>query len=72
MALEEYREAFRRLVMLFPETWHLCVVAEDRCRAEHMARLKRQRTQDHLDGHAPHFMISAPWSDVFVQAARDK
>eukprot|EP00972_Heterocapsa_arctica_P090577 13365223-Heterocapsa_arctica.AAC.1 len=58
--------------MLFPEAWHLCVVAEDRCRAEHMSRLRRQRCQDHLDGRAPNFMISAPWSDVFVTAARDK
>ena len=28
-ALEEYKDAFRDLVVSYPEAWHLCVTAED-------------------------------------------
>ena len=40
-ALEEYKDAFRDLTVHYPESWHLLVTAEDRCRAEHFVRLKR-------------------------------
>ena len=41
-AIDFYYEAFRTLCLEFPECWHLCVQAEDRCRAEHFARLGRK------------------------------
>ncbi len=41
-SLDAYRENFRLLVSQYPECWHLCVTTEDRCRAEHFPRLKRE------------------------------
>ena len=37
-ALDDYRESFRELVMNYPEAWRLCVMAEDRNRAENFDR----------------------------------
>jgi len=71
-ALEEYFENFRELVSSYPEVWHLLVVAEDRCRAEHFARLRRQKIQDHKQGQAPGFNPLQPWDEIFRAAARDK
>ena len=70
--LEEYFEAFRDLTNEYPHAWHLCVVAEDRCRSEHFARLRRKRMLEHSQGLAPTFNPCAPWNDIFQQAARDQ
>jgi hypothetical protein len=69
--LEEYFENFRELVGEYPNAWHLCVVAEDRCRAEHFARIRRKRLLEHQQGLAPGFNPKCPWNDVFREAARD-
>ena len=69
--LEEYLENFRSLVMSFPEAWYLCVMAEDRCRAKHFARITRLRQAEHVQGRAPDFNPAAPWDDVFREATRD-
>jgi hypothetical protein len=71
-ALEMYREAFRELVVTYSEVWHLLVVAEDRCRAEHFSRLRRTREIQHLAGQAPDFRPYAPWDDIFRQASLDR
>ena len=71
-ALEEYLEQFRSLCSSLPETWHLCVMAEDRCRAEHFAQLRRLRAQAYALGGAPGYNPLVPWDDVFRQAALDK
>ena len=71
-SLEEYFETFRELRAALPEAWRLCVVADDRCRAEHFSRARRLRTAAHKDGLAPTFNPLAPWGDAFRQAARDK
>ena len=62
-ALECYLEAFRQLAADTVECWHLCCKAEDRARAEHMPRMKRQLERD----------AGKPvtWSEVFVAVARD-
>eukprot|EP00971_Amphidinium_carterae_P340192 6478400-Amphidinium_carterae.1 len=60
-ALDIYFEAFSRLVRECPETWHLCVQAEDRCRAECFSRIRRAL------GHAP----QEGWDKVFERAAVD-
>ena len=49
-ALDLYRDRFRDLVVRYPHVWHLLVVAEDRCRAEHFPRLRRKLTEDHDHG----------------------
>jgi hypothetical protein len=62
-ALECYYEAFALLCRENPEAWHLCVVAEDRCRSEHFPRTWRKLAAKF--GHAP------TWSQVFEDAAAD-
>ena len=62
-ALEAYFVAFQSLCRSFPEAWHLCVAAEDRCRAEHFPRLARRLAA--ATGTAP------TWSAVFIAAAED-
>ena len=71
-ALEEYLEHFRKLVMQFPEAWHLCGMAEDRCRAEHFTRLRREAAAMFSRGAAPDYNPDMPWDYVFRMAARDK
>eukprot|EP00435_Cladocopium_sp_Y103_P041707 s3444_g11.t1 len=71
-ALEEYKDAFRDLTVLYPESWHLLVTAEDRCRAEHFVRLKRELDEKQQRGLAPDYDPSQPWNGVFRAAARDR
>ena len=71
-ALDEYKDAFRDLVRNYGESWHLCVTAEDRCRGEHFARLRRKLEEDHQKGLAPGYDPQRPWNEVFRVAARDR
>ena len=71
-ALEEYKDAFRDLAVLYPESWHLLVVAEDRCRGEHFTRLKRELELKHTKGLSFEFGPDQPWDGVFRAAARDR
>ena len=71
-ALEEYKDAFRDLTVLYPEAWRLLVVAEDRCRGEHFTRLKRELEIKHAKGLAYDFDPDQPWDGVFRAAARDR
>jgi len=63
IALEAYLQNFATLVKENPGCWHLCVTAEDRCRAEHFPRIARRLAD--ISGYTP------PWSDVFKAAADD-
>ena len=71
-ALEEYKDAFRDMVVNYPEAWHLLVKAEDRCRGEHFPRLRRNLLNRFNKGLAPEFDPSMPWDGVFREAARDR
>eukprot|EP00435_Cladocopium_sp_Y103_P041545 s2560_g11.t1 len=71
-ATEEYHDMFRDLVKNYPEAWHLLVIAEDRCRGEHFARLRREPEEQHKRGLAPAFEPGRPWDEVFRSAARDR
>lgn len=71
-ALDVYRDSFRDLVKSYPECWHLCVIAEDRCRAEHMTRLNRRSKDEYLAGLCPSYNPAAPWEHVFRRAALDR
>ena len=42
IAIEAYYKMFQELCKEFPDCWHLCQKAEDRCRAEHFPRLWRK------------------------------
>ncbi len=70
-SLDAYRESFRLLVSQYPECWHLCVTTEDRCRAEHFPRLKRDGLRRFHQGLEPEFKVHAPWDWVFRHAAED-
>ena len=72
--LEEYFEKVSKLHGEFPETWHLLLQAEDRCRAEMFERYRRQLTKAALEGKLPmglSFDARTPWIVVFTHAARD-
>ena len=63
IALETYFQHFKKLASDHYESWYLCQQAEDRCRAEHMPRLRRRLCLE--AGRDP------TWSDVFIAAALD-
>ena len=71
-ALDDYRESFRDLVVNYPESWHLLVTAEDRCRGEHFARLRRRLQEEFDTGLAPGYNPANPWQMVFRRAAADR
>ncbi|CAK0835747.1 unnamed protein product [Prorocentrum cordatum] len=63
IAIDAYREAFKQLCKEHPECRHLCQRAEDRCRAEHFARVARKLRDKHRR--------KPTWSEVFQEAALD-
>eukprot|EP00913_Durusdinium_trenchii_P021101 g19829.t1 len=72
--LEEYFERVVKLNSEFPETWHLLMQAEDRCRSEMFERYRRQLVKAAVDGKLPmglEFDPVTPWVGVFTHAARD-
>ena len=72
--LEEYYERVVKLNAEFPETWHLLMQAEDRCRSEMFERYRRQLVKAAVDGKLPmglDFNPATPWIGVFTHAARD-
>ena len=71
-ALEEYKDSFRDLVVNYPESWHLLVTAEDRCRCEHFPRLRRKYEELARRRLAPDFQDDTPWDFIFRAAARDR
>ena len=71
-SLEEYFENFRALNNEFPEAWHLLAQAEDRARAEHFLRLRREAEERHARGQEPSYKPNAPWDWVFRLRAREK
>ena len=70
--LDAYREAFRDLCKAYPEVWHLCYTAEDRCRCEHFPRLRRKLEDDFVTGILPRFCMQTPWDSVMRWAAQDR
>ena len=71
-SLDSYREAFRDLCKAYPEVWHLCYTAEDRCRCEHFPRLRRKLEDDFITGILPRFCMQIPWDSVMRFAAADR
>ena len=72
--LEEYYEKVVKLTADFPETWHLIMKAEDRCRSEMLERYRRQLTKAAFENRLPmnlDFDGSQPWIGVFTYAARN-
>ena len=71
-SLEAYSENVRVLAAEFPELWGLVCRAEDRCRSEHMVRVRRRMAASHDAGLCPAYQPHAPWDSVFRAAAEDE
>ncbi len=71
-SLEAYAENVRALAAEFPDLWGLVCRAEDRCRAEHLVRVRRRMAVAHEAGLCPSFKPGAPWDSVFLAAAGDE
>ena len=72
--LEEYFDKVKELNDEYPEAWHLLMLAEDRCRGEHLDRLRRVLSRALLEGRLPmglRYSENQPWVGVITQAARD-
>ena len=68
------RESFKSLVLEFPECWHLCAIAQDRCRAELMPRLRRSLEWAAMQGELVNTVAydrDRPWDSVSRAAAQD-
>ena len=66
-------EHFNALQAEFPEAWHLAVLAEDRCRGEAFARIRRELDRKkNVNLFNVDFDEAVPWSAVFQIAARDE
>ena len=73
-ALEEYSDRIAKFNAEFPETWHLVMQAEDRCRGEMFERYRRLLTKAAATGRLPmaiDFDLANPWTGVFIYAAQD-
>ena len=69
--LEAYQETVLTLASEFPDMWGLICRAEDRCRAEHFARLRRKAEADRVRGVVSDYDPVRPWNFCFAQAAAD-
>ena len=76
-SIEAYFEAFRKLASLHPESCHLCATAEDRCRGEHFAQLRRDLMRASASGPGSSVLFGVefdpecPWDALFFEASRD-
>eukprot|EP00913_Durusdinium_trenchii_P033134 g31021.t2 len=73
--LEEYYDRISKLNQDFPETWHLIMKAEDKCRSEMFERYRRHLTKAAADNRLPmglDFQPNQPWIGVFTYAARNR
>ena len=72
-ALALYEKAIEKLTRLWPSAWHLVVVADDKCRAEHIERIRRSCERKRLSGKdvLTDYSVQKPWSACFRLAAAD-
>ncbi len=72
--LAAYASTISRLAAHWPTCWHLVATADDRCRAEHLERLRRQVVYDTSRGLPPPplWAEKSPWDACLLLAARDR
>ena len=72
-SLDMYQDTIRRLVSTWPDCWHLVALADDKMRAEHVIRIKRNIEADIAGGRPPDpdWNAFAPWSCALRRAAQD-
>lgn len=67
-----YEKTIEKLSRTWPAAWHLIVVADDKCRAEHLERVRRRLTSCAALGDAvPADFSTTPWAACFRLAAQD-
>ena len=73
MPLDRYQRKIEKLATQWGSAWHLVCLAEDKCRFEHMNRLKARIDFDLSLGRPPPPLWDAamPWSAIFLKAAED-
>lgn len=69
--LERYACHIRKLAGTYPEFWWIVAMADSRCRAEHLERVRRVSVVEHAAGRLPDFEPERPWDVVFREAAKD-
>ena len=72
-SLQLYERTVERLSRMWPQAWHLIAIADDKCRAEHLERIRR-RTQAEVarGGVAPSdWDATAPWTCCLRCASSD-
>ncbi len=70
--LERYGKRFEERCNRYPRSWHICVIADDRCRSEFMPAEKRRQERFHADhpsmsGYDP----LKPWNSVLKEATEN-
>eukprot|EP00972_Heterocapsa_arctica_P010016 1471579-Heterocapsa_arctica.AAC.1 len=62
-----------KLTRLWPSAWHLIVIADDKCRAEHLERLRRRTASSVAAGHPrpADWDPEQPWTAALRLAAED-
>lgn len=77
-ALDEYYRMIATLNRQYPECWHLILQAEDRCRSDHLERVRRSLTL--IEARLPmdlNFDVQQPWigrckgSDILESGSAD-
>ena len=71
--LERYAAKFRERVDRFSDAWHLCVLADTRCRSELWESEFRRQSQFHdTNPEISAFVPSRPWNSVIRATANDR
>ncbi len=67
--LQRYAARFEERCKRYPRSWHICVIAEDRCRSEFFPGEKRRQERFHADHPSMSgFDPMKPWNSVFREA----
>ncbi len=67
--LQRYAARFEERCGRYPRSWHICVVADDRCRSEFMPSERRRQERFHIDHPSiSGFDPAKPWNSVLREA----
>ena len=71
--LDRYASAFRSRVERFHDSWHLCVLADTRCRSEHWESEQRRQVLFHDSNPELSACVPArPWNSVIRESSQDR
>ena len=71
--LDRYAAAFRARLERLQDSWHLCVLADTRCRAEHWeAEQRRQALFHDSNPELSAYVPERPWNSVIRESSQDR